>query len=169
MMMAAIDPAWSDFYTAGGFVAGVLSLFVGIAGFWYTIKQVWKTKAAAQAAEEAANRTLRESGRKFREFVTANAHRHLLEANQQIFEGQWAMAGLRAFDLADDLAQLVSDDTEFKELVASVRAMALAMTEKSKKVTKRFSVKQWNEVLQRLRPKIDLLQRLFADSRGVNT
>ena len=77
------------------------------------------------------------------------------------------MAGLRAFDLADDLAQLVSEDVEFEELVASVRALALAMTEKSKKAAKRFSVKQWNEVIQRLRPKIDLLQQLFADPRGV--
>ena len=96
MMLATIDPAWSDFYTAGGFVAGLLSPFVGIAGFWYTILQVWKTKAAAQAAEEAANQTLKESGRKFRKFVAANVYRTWARQINKFWKanGRWQVCEL---------------------------------------------------------------------------
>ena len=58
--IGAIDPFWNDFFAAGGFVVGVMGCIVGVLGFWYTILQVKKTKAAAVAAEEAAVAVLNE-------------------------------------------------------------------------------------------------------------
>jgi hypothetical protein len=36
----ALAQFWNDFFAAGGFVAGVLGLTVGVLGFIYTIRQV---------------------------------------------------------------------------------------------------------------------------------
>jgi hypothetical protein len=139
---------------------------VGVLGFWYTILQVRKTKAAAVAAEEAANRVLNERWGSFRKLVAANAHRYLSEVNRWIVGDDWALAGLRAVDLADQLAQLTGEDAELGPLIEQIRTQAQVMTEKGKNLKKVFAKRQWHEIALRLQGKIDTLQRLFLEVTG---
>ena len=68
MCLFALDPLWNDISTAGGFLVSVVSLMLGIIAFRYTLIQVWEARAAAElsqtaaeAARDAANKTLAES------------------------------------------------------------------------------------------------------------
>jgi hypothetical protein len=162
MSLLALDPFWNDLYAVAGVVIGLLGLLVGLLGFGYTIYQVRKTKAAAQAAEEAASRVLDESRHSFRRLVAASAHRYLVEARRRVHDEEWQLAALRAEDLADQLSQLHGEDPELGSVVDAVRELAQVMMEKSKVPTRKFAQKRWNELAQVVQRKVDRLQQLFA-------
>ena len=63
-MILAMNEFWTDLYAAGGFWLGVAGLLVGVLGFGYTIYQVRKTKTAAMAAREAAEKAFDDYGKK---------------------------------------------------------------------------------------------------------
>jgi uncharacterized membrane protein len=52
---------WRDTVAVGSLVVTVAGLVATIVGLYYAIVQIRKTKTAAQAAEEAANRAVRDS------------------------------------------------------------------------------------------------------------
>src|SRR5437868_6631449 len=106
MILLALDPWWTDFYTVGGFVFGVLGLGVGIGGFWIAIRQIQHTRRAAEAAAEAAKVTLAESKEGYERFVAAHAGRMLSELQAAVLGADWKVASLRSRDLAEILATL---------------------------------------------------------------
>ncbi len=101
MILLALSPETSDFLTVWGFVVGVLGLLVGVVGFGYTIYQVWKVKAAAEAAKEAAEKTLAESREAYEKFVGAFASRLLSDLEDAVNSKDWALATIRAKDVAE--------------------------------------------------------------------
>ena len=84
MILFALSPETSDALTVWGFVVGVIGCLIGILGFGYTIYQVSKVKAAAEAAEEAAKKTLAESKDAYERFVGTYALRLLSELQTSV-------------------------------------------------------------------------------------
>ncbi|MBA4067359.1 MAG: hypothetical protein C0501_27345 [Isosphaera sp.] len=99
MPLFALDPAWNDFYTVGGF-------FVGLVGFGVTLWQLRKTKYAAEAAAQASRDTLAENKESYERFVGAFASRLLSELQHAVNESDWKIAKVRAHDLAELLGTL---------------------------------------------------------------
>ena len=100
MILFALSPEASDTLTVWGFVVGVIGCFVGLVGFGYTIYQVRKVKAAAEAAEEAAKKTLTESKTAYARFVGTYASRLLSELQRAANAKDWKLAEVRALDFS---------------------------------------------------------------------
>ncbi|MCI0705763.1 MAG: hypothetical protein L0241_32280, partial [Planctomycetia bacterium] len=100
-ILLAFSPETSDALTLWGFVVGVVGLVVGVVGFGYTIYQVWKVKAAAEAAKEAAEKTLAESREAYEKLAGAFASRLLSDLEDAVNSKDWALATIRAKDVAE--------------------------------------------------------------------
>jgi hypothetical protein len=174
MTLFALDPWWSDFYTVGGFVAGVLGCIVGVAGFAYTIYQVRKVKAAAEAARDAATKTLQESKASYERFVGDFGSQLLSELRRAVQDGDWKVASFRAHDLAELLASLhpsgnEEEDTARSEIVREFRAFGdlfAAMDKKEKKPARlpaKSQKEKWEPLLASSHQQLDRLRRPFRE------
>src|SRR4051794_30158637 len=112
-----LSDVWRDIISIGGFL-------LTIAGLLYTMRQVWLAKSAAEAAKNAADRTLDESRKSFQRYIAANAHRFINEAKMSIENEQWAAAAMRLRDLADQLAQLTGLSLALEQLRTAARRWA---------------------------------------------
>ena len=92
MTLFALDPWWNDFYTIGGFIAGIIGALVSVGGFWIAIGQIRKTMHAAQAAQDAANKTLEESKKSYARFVGSFASRLMSELQRAVNTKEWMIA-----------------------------------------------------------------------------
>jgi len=154
MPLVALAPLWNDVFTFGGF-------FVGVVGFAFTIRQVWKTTAAAVAAERAAEETLAEVRTAFRRFVGGLARRYLAEARSAVEAESWVLATTRCNDSADMMGQMPEQPTQSAVLADELRKFAQKFAEKSKSATRRLALPKWQELLRRTSKLIDELQSPF--------
>jgi hypothetical protein len=168
----ALNPAWSDFFTIAGFVLSIFGLIVGIGGFWIAIHQIKETKRAAEAAQEAAKKTLAESKESYERFVGAYASRLLSELQNSVNTKDWKLASIRSQDVAELVASLPAtgdeiNDEKSNELVASLRGFAQKFAEISK-VDKSpltpANLKKWKDLVQGLHRQLDQLRAPFKRS-----
>ena len=163
MILFALSPETSDFLTVWGFVAGVVGCLVGIVGFAYTIYQVRKVKAAAEAAEEAAGKTLEESRTSYERFVGAFAARLLSELRGAENTKDWKVAELRAHDLAELLGTLSASRSVVRELINELRDFGQKFAKRSAGESPRFSQQKWNQLLNALHAQLDNLKAPFKE------
>src|SRR4051812_24558135 len=102
--------AWTDAWMSEGWrdAISIVSLIATVVGLLYAIAQIRKTKSAANAAKEAADKALAESRRSYHRFAARNARRLVSEAKIHVDNKAWALAAFRLNDLADQVAQLAS-------------------------------------------------------------
>jgi hypothetical protein len=155
MSVFALAEFWNEFYAAGGFWIGTVSLVIAVLGFWYTIVQVKKTQAAADAAKQAAESALAESKRQFRRFLTAGANRALGELRLLVDYERWEPSALRADDLADHIAQMLAGAGDALSLVNRLRDAATVFRRKAKGESAAFPKSQWGELTQQLHAFLD--------------
>jgi hypothetical protein len=171
VLIFALDPGWSDFYTIAGFLLTLMGFVVGVIGFVVAIWQIYKTKRAAEAALDAANRTLSENKEAYERFVGAYATRLLSELQNAVNDKSWKLANIRCHDLAELVATLPPSggkirDEGVAELVMILRDFGqlfavFASIEKPKLA--RDSMKKWNELLQGLHQCLDQLRAPFRE------
>lgn len=166
----ALDPLWNDIYTAGGFWIGVAGLLLGYVGYRIAITQLRQTKQAADAAREAAEKTVAENKEAFERFVAAFAGRLLSELQAAANRLDWKVAELRAHDLADLLATLpvAAPAAESGEATRTLREFAQEFARKAtdpepKKLTA-AARKRWDSLLLTLRQQLDRLRAPFRGS-----
>jgi hypothetical protein len=171
---------WNDVYTAGGFWVGVVSLVVGFIAFIIAIIQLRQARdaalasqTAAEAARDAAQKTLRESKDAFERFVAAHAGRILSELESAVGEANWEIAVLRARDMAEIIATLPAAssptrDDKIAEAVNELREFGHTFTEFAEKEAKRLQPKvakeQWQPLLERLHTRLDQLRAPFRET-----
>ncbi|MBO0701019.1 MAG: hypothetical protein J2P46_21670 [Zavarzinella sp.] len=159
MAVFALTELWNDFTAVGGLVVGVAGLLVGVLGFAYTIRQVWKTQSAAEAARQAADRAAGEAARTFRRFLVGQAHVVFSELCLLVQDQHWDLGAVRSEDLAGLLAQLADDPATVAGLVDLLRDSALAMRRKERLASARFPQRQWQRTTRQVR---DYLDRAIA-------
>lgn len=174
MPLFALDPLWNDIYTAGGFWVGVVGLILGFIGYKIAIAQLRQTKQAADAAREAAERTLAENKEAFERFVAAYAGRLLSELRGAVNRLEWGLAELRAHDLADLLATLpttpgIQHDAGLTEGVRTLRAFAQRFAQKATQTPPtNFRVdvlrREWEPLLLLFHQRLDRLKAPFRDT-----
>ena len=153
--LAAITAPWDDIYAAGGFITGLLGLFVGVLGFAYTIVQIKKTKSAAMAAQEAANQMLQESRRRFQKFVATTISRLLADAKRFVSDENWTIASYVTDQVADFLALSSDADADIPDMVQALRKYGQQMAARIKDSEAPFHSRKWSEIVQRVQVKID--------------
>jgi len=163
MPIFALSPDWSDALTVWGFVFSVVGTAVGVLGFWYTILQVRKVKAAAEAAEAASQKVLAESKMAFTRFVGTNASRLLSELRRAVNEKDWALAEIRAHDLAEVLGTLPGERGRISGLVARLRGHGEKFAERSGDSIPKFQPRKWADLLTELHAQLDELRAPFPD------
>jgi hypothetical protein len=161
-----LDEFLRDLLSIAGVAVSVLGTLATLLGLYYAILQIRKTASAAQAASEAAKNTLEESQRNFHNYAIANANRFVNEAKIHIENGHWERAAVRLNDLADQGAQLVSNDEGWADTVAELRDWGNICLRLKKEEIKRFPTAKWLLFLQDLQAKIDSRYGPFAP-RGV--
>jgi hypothetical protein len=147
---------WNDFYAAGGFVLGVLGLVVGVLGFVYTIRQVWKTQTAAEAARAAADEAQKEAKRLFHRFVVGQADQVFSVLCVFVENDNWEAGALRADDLAELLAQLSDGTGDVRDLVELVRDTADTLRR-----NKKPPANKWADMRKRLNAFLDRIRSPF--------
>ncbi len=162
MPLFALAEFWNDLFAAGGFVAGVLGLMVGVLGFIYTIRQVWKTQSAAEAAKQAAEESVEEAKKTFRRFVVGQAQVVFSELCLLVQNENWSFGAVRSEDLASLLAHLVDESMLVAGLVDLLRDSAHAMRRKARHGSARFPERQWQLTSRQVR---DFLDRAIAPYR----
>jgi hypothetical protein len=169
MTLFALSPEASDALTVWGFVFGVVGCLIGLLGFGYTIYQVRKVKAAAEAAEEAAKETLAGSKTSYARFVGTYASRLLSELQRAANTKEWKLAEARALDLAELLGTLPSLRDPMAALVAELRVFGQKFAEIAAGGTPKFGQKKWNDVLNRLHARLDQLRAPFQEKTNGET
>jgi uncharacterized membrane protein len=134
----------------------IASLVATVAGLWYAIVQIRRAKSAANAAKEAADKALAESRRNYHRYAVANAHRFIKEAKIHVENKTWILAAFRLNDLADQVAQLASEDPEWRQLADNLRKWEAACQDQDRGLKKTFAVLKWGEFTRRLQAKIDV-------------
>jgi hypothetical protein len=165
MILFALSPETSDFLTVWGFIVGVLGCIIGVLGFGYTIYQVRKVKAAAEAAEEAAKKTLAESKASYERFVGTYASRFLSELQRAANAKDWKLAETRALDLAELLGTLQDGRDPVTELVSDLRDFGQKFAALAAGGSPKFGQKKWNEVLNKLHARLDKLRAPFQEKQ----
>lgn len=178
MILFALDPWWNDFYTAGGFWVGVVSLVVGVIAFVIAIVQLREardaalaSKDAAEAARDAANKTLAESKDAYERFVGAFASRLFSELEQSLGAKDWKLAFVRALDVAELFATLPltgneATDAAGSAIVTGLRDLASDLTKAAdKKATKLTPLVagKWKALQQLLHARLDQLRKPFRE------
>ena len=173
MILFALTPETSDALTVWGFVVGVFGCTVGVFGFAYTIYQVRKVKAAAEAAAEAATKTLAESKGAYERFVAAFGSRLLSELENAINTKDWKLAVVRSQDLAELLATLPSAlaDPAAAALIAQMTNLRDLTEEfvrlvdaKAEKIPPRVA-KKWSPLRLLLHSRLDQLRKPFRNGK----
>jgi hypothetical protein len=113
------------------------------------------TKSAAQAAEEAAKKTLAESQLNYRRYAAATAHRFFSEAKIHLDNEAWETAAGRINDVADQVAQLVSFDAEWQQFAEQLRKWARVCRRHATSERPRFDTPKWTTFTILLQRKID--------------
>lgn len=163
MSLLALSPDASDLLTVWGFVAGVLGCIVGLVGFAYTIYQVRKVQAAAEAAREAAMKTLTESKASYERFVGAYATRLLSELRTAEVAEDWKLATVRCHDLAEMLGTLAASRPEVGELIRELRDFGKKFTRRASGDKPKFSQPKWDRLLNGLHELLDQLNTPFRE------
>jgi hypothetical protein len=126
-------------------------------GLVYTIVQIRKTKSAAKAAAEAADKVLLENTRNFLKYSAIFAHRFINEAKNHIHKGEWEQADKRISDLAVHSAQLAINDAIWKGFTEQIRIWASTCNRMASGKLKRFPQSKWVEFIIKIEAKIDEL------------
>src|SRR4051794_3034814 len=150
MHLFALDSGWSDFYTVAGFYVGVVGLVIGVVGFAVTIWQIRQAKTAADAAKDAANRTLTESKDSFERFVAAFASRLLSELQRAEDSKDWQLANLRTHDLAELLGTIDVVEFDATVLVARLREFEQKFADRKAERNPKFSQVKWDKLVNDL-------------------
>src|SRR5439155_4912931 len=124
-------------------------LLATIVGLAYAIVQIRKTKSAADAANDAAQQVAAASERNYRQHVAALAARLLIDAKASVEAKKWEVAAVRIGDLADQLAQLASTDSEWDALTAELRGVVIVLNRRAAGVGK-FAPRKWNILCSRV-------------------
>jgi len=159
MPLFALAPMWNDVFTVGGF-------FVGVLGFGYTIRQVWKSTTAAVAAERAAEETLAELRTAFRRFIGGLAGRYLAEARSAVASESWMLASTRSNDLADMMGQAPEQATRSADLTNRLRQFAQQFAERARFPEKKVNLKKWQTLLRETQERLDDFQSPFPRRTG---
>jgi hypothetical protein len=163
MPLFALDPWWNDFYTIGGFIAGIIGAVVSIGGFWIAIGQIRKTMHAAQAAQAAANKTLIESKKSYARFVGSFASRLMSELQRAVNTKEWKIADLRAHDLAEVLGTLTPSSSVVASIVRRLRAFGQEFADIVSGEKSSVGRTKWKELLTELHARLDTLRAPFGD------
>ena len=154
MCLFALDPLWNDISTAGGFLVSVVSLVLGIIAFRYTLIQVWEARAAAElsqtaaeAARDAANKTLAESKVGHERFIATLASRLLSELQRAMAEKDWKLAEVRCNDLAELLGSLGAATAE---LALELRHYAQWFTQAARGGRAKLGRTKWDKLIAEL-------------------
>lgn len=138
----------------------LIGFVLTVASLWYAIQQIRKTKTAAEAATEAANRAFKDSETLILRFAVANAVRFLAEVRLHLEAKIWDFASLRAADLADQLAQLARNDIACSDLAQTIRGWE-ATFRKLHKSDDKFDEPKWLKYMLKLQTKLDQLHTPF--------
>lgn len=90
---AILDESWRDVLSLAAFAVTVI-------GFAVTIWQLVKTRSAARAAEDAANKVAAQSRFEYARLICSRAARLLQESKLHIGAEDWKKAEIRLGDLA---------------------------------------------------------------------
>lgn len=150
-----MSEGWRDILSIVSFTVGIVSLGVTVVGLLYAIAQIRKTKSAVDAAKEAADEAVAESKRSYHRYAAGNAQRLIKEAKIHVDNKAWALAAFRLNDLADQVAQLASEDAAWRQLADTLRKWETACQGQARGVKKGFAVLKWSEFIRRLQAKID--------------
>jgi hypothetical protein len=154
-MLFALTEGWSD-------GVAITGLSVTMAGFGFTLYQLRKTKSAAEAAREAANRAYAESRRYFQSLVASNAHSLVIQVRETVERKDWGNASRRVNDLADQMALLCQADADAVQFVNDVRSWGSRFARLASGDLKKFYNTRWDSFLLVLQRRIDMLRTPFA-------
>lgn len=151
--MPLLSETWRDIIALG-------SLAITIVGFVIAFLQIRKTRSAALAARDVANKVFDESRTHFQRHVLSYAMRFLAEAKLHANVGQWEKTAVRLGDLADQVSQLSDVDQSRQPLLIELRrwetkVISRPMTESMKK--------KWMSVVGRVQERIDSQNGPFKD------
>jgi hypothetical protein len=174
MPLFALSPDASDFFTLWGFVVGVVSLVVGAVAFGFAIVQIREardaaraSRTAAEAARDAAQQTLAESEASYVRFAVALANRLLSEFQAALREKVWAVARMRATDLAELLASLPAGAVGESAVAACTTELRATATDcarleaKSNPRVPKDTTTRWAEVVRLTYAILDRLHKPF--------
>jgi uncharacterized iron-regulated membrane protein len=154
----ALSDFWVDFYAISGFWLGLVALVVGVLGFGYTIYQVRKTRSAAEAAQEAAERAIKESRHAVRAMIAGGTLRWVSELRDAVRSEAWDLAARRANDLADLIAAMPIAEAPLEELRRELRKWAETFHKRASNRIKQFQSAKWAEFFLHLEAAIDRLR-----------
>ena len=149
-----------DLLSIASIVISIVGFALTVLSLLYAIQQIRMTKTAAEAAEEAAKKTLLESEYLFTRFAAANSLRFLAEVRLFVDSKSWGFAALRLGDLRDQVAQLAKLDKDCESLVVGLRRWETTLRELSREEGI-FSERKWLLFAVRLQNKIDQLHTPF--------
>jgi hypothetical protein len=164
MTLFALSPEASDALTVWGFVVGVIGCLIGVLGFGYTIYQVKKVKAAAEAAEEAATKAVADSQASYQRFVGTFGYLLASELQSATNAKDWKFASLRARDLASLLGTVVISRPPVRELIGELRSFAQKFAKRAAGENPKFSEPKWTQLLNDLHAQLDELNAPFRES-----
>jgi hypothetical protein len=151
-----LSEAWRDIIAVG-------SLIVTVIGFWLAIWQIRKTKSAALAAQEAANRSFEESRNHFQRYVISCSTRFLAESTLYASNKSWDKAGLRLGDLADQVSQLTDTDQSWSAFLKELREWETAFNSMP---GRKIAIRKWTSFLERFQSKVDSHHGPYKDISG---
>jgi hypothetical protein len=132
----------------------IVGFIVTVLGLIYAIRQIRLTKSAADAAKEAADKALLESQKSYQRYTAGNAHRFVNEAKIHVEYKAWSLAAFRLNDLADHVAQLAGEDSEWRDLADELRQWEATCQGQARGQKKGFAVAKWAEFTRRLQAKM---------------
>lgn len=132
------------------------STIVTLVGFIIAYWQIRKTKSAALAAKDAADRSFGESRRHFQKYVLSNILRSLAEAKILVAAQARDKAAMRLNDLGDQISQLADTDEGWQILLSEVRYWETVF-----RGNRRIATKKWDDLVDRLQAKIDSVHGPF--------
>ncbi len=145
----------------------LVGVFGTLIGFGITFWQLLKTKRAAEAARDAANRTAEAARNNYAHFVISTCQRFVSEARIHVDMGRFELAALRCDDLAGQLV-LVCNATpgaidDAASLIARLRDFAEAFRKASRPLGKlsNAATAKWAKFLLELSGRIDHMHGPF--------
>ncbi len=146
------QPLFTEFWSD---LLSVASVLIGLIGFCYTILQLWKTKIAADAARDAADKAVTESQKLFQRYALENAFRFLAETKIHVDHSSWDKASMRLSDVAEQVAQLAQIDPDWEQLTSELREWEATLRRMAGTSRSRFATTKWRDFMARLHRKVD--------------
>lgn len=172
-MLFALSQCWNDFLTIGGFLVGVISLVLGVIAFYYTLRALWEardaakaSKTAAEAARDAANKTLAESKGAYGKFVGSFASRILADLKKAVDDQDWKLATVRADDLAEFVASVPHEIPTAGDEAALLRVFGRKFAAGDAEHKPKFNTAKWNELILKLHAHLDSVNAPFGGESG---